>query len=66
VVFWKKFDFLLYFFSFLQKINKTSSRSHTILTIYLKKTLVSKEFIESSISFVDLAGSERVKNSYSK
>ena len=52
------------------ELNKDSSRSHSILTVYLISETVSKEdghiFKKyGKISFVDLAGSERLKESKS-
>lgn len=52
------------------KLNKDSSRSHSILTIYLfKETMTqSGEVITGfgKINFVDLAGSERLKETKTK
>lgn len=53
------------------ELNKDSSRSHSILTVYLISETVSKEdghiFKKyGKISFVDLAGSERLKESKSQ
>ncbi|KAG0439217.1 Chromosome-associated kinesin KIF4 [Dictyocoela muelleri] len=42
------------------RMNSTSSRSHAILTINMKKR-IGKDFMISHVRFVDLAGSERVK-----
>jgi hypothetical protein len=52
------------------ELNKDSSRSHSLLTVYLISEVVSKEDGHSfkkygKISFVDLAGSERLKESKS-
>lgn len=50
----------------LHHLNKESSRSHCIFTMYLeiKSRIESSEKVKlSKINFVDLAGSERVKNS---
>lgn len=52
-----------------QKINSTSSRSHTLLLLTLTQRLNTKEgehIVQSKISFVDLAGTERVKKSNSE
>jgi kinesin family member 12 len=53
------------------ELNKDSSRSHSILTVYLISETASKEdghiFKKyGKISFVDLAGSERLKESKSQ
>ena len=48
------------------ELNKDSSRSHSILTLYIiKEVLTSNGPIRScgKVSFVDLAGSERLKDS---
>lgn len=49
-----------------QSLNATSSRSHLIITIYLKQKTVSSESMVSMLTFADLAGSERVGKSESK
>lgn len=41
-------------------MNLNSSRSHTLLTIYIKKYTKDKCMC-SKVAFVDLAGSERIK-----
>lgn len=53
------------------ELNKDSSRSHSILTVYLITEIESKEDGNvtkkyGKISFVDLAGSERLKQSKSE
>lgn len=53
------------------ELNKDSSRSHSILTVYLISEQESKEENHvfkkyGKISFVDLAGSERLKESQSE
>ena len=53
------------------ELNKDSSRSHSILTVYLISETVASEdghiFKKyGKISFVDLAGSERLKESKSQ
>lgn len=53
------------------ELNKDSSRSHSILTVYLISETESKEDNHvfkryGKISFVDLAGSERLKESQSE
>lgn len=53
------------------ELNKDSSRSHSILTVYLIHETESKEENHvykkyGKISFVDLAGSERLKESLSE
>ena len=53
------------------ELNKDSSRSHSILTVYLISETESKEENHvfkkyGKISFVDLAGSERLKESMSE
>ena len=48
-----------------QKMNAVSSRSHTILTIYLAKKISLNEYMHSTLSLIDLAGSERVKKTSS-
>ncbi|CAD8145483.1 unnamed protein product [Paramecium octaurelia] len=48
-----------------QVMNVNSSRSHTLLTIYIKKQVQDK-VICSKVAFIDLAGSERNKKSLSK
>ncbi len=53
------------------ELNKDSSRSHSILTVYLITETASKEDGHvtkkyGKISFVDLAGSERLKQSKSE
>lgn len=47
-------------------MNKGSSRSHSILTVYLKATGQDGGKIESKISLVDLAGSEKAKKTQAK
>lgn len=50
-----------------QSLNPTSSRSHLILTFYLKKQVSpSAEVVVSKLTFADLAGNERVGKSESK
>lgn len=44
------------------KMNRESSRSHAILTIYIEQS-TNKGILRSKINLVDLAGSERVKRS---
>jgi hypothetical protein len=53
------------------ELNKDSSRSHSVLTVYLisenkseQDNLTYKRY--GKISFVDLAGSERLKESHSE
>ena len=43
------------------KMNKQSSRSHSILTMHIKQTFSGGEVKTSIINFCDLAGSETVK-----
>ncbi|KAI8813001.1 P-loop containing nucleoside triphosphate hydrolase protein, partial [Cladochytrium replicatum] len=48
------------------KMNEYSSRSHSIMTVYLETELVENEetvVTQGKLSFVDLAGSEKVKES---
>jgi len=47
-----------------QKLNSTSSRSHFILTLYLRQQTAKGEIL-SKMMFVDLAGNERVSKSTS-
>ncbi|XP_041617266.1 kinesin-like protein KIF9 isoform X5 [Vulpes vulpes] len=50
-------------------MNKNSSRSHCIFTIYVEahsRTLSDEKYITSKINLVDLAGSERLKKSGSE
>lgn len=49
-----------------QNMNNISSRSHTILTIYLTQKINNNEYLLSNVSFIDLAGSERIKKTHSK
>ena len=50
-----------------QSLNPTSSRSHLIITYYLKKRIsADSQAVISKLTFVDLAGSERVGTSDSK
>ncbi|KAH8553655.1 P-loop containing nucleoside triphosphate hydrolase protein, partial [Umbelopsis sp. PMI_123] len=42
-------------------MNKSSSRSHAIFTVIMKRYISEDESIESKFHFVDLAGSERLK-----
>ena len=50
-----------------QSLNSTSSRSHLIITFYLKKRIShDNEVILSKLTFADLAGNERVGKSESK
>jgi chromosome segregation ATPase len=50
-----------------QQLNPTSSRSHLILTFYLKKRVsADSEVVLSKLTFADLAGNERVSKSESK
>lgn len=46
-----------------QKLNRNSSRSHALLTVYLKHNGTGTM---TKLCFVDLAGSERLKESESK
>ena len=53
------------------ELNKDSSRSHSLLTVYLISETTNKEENHTfnkygKISFVDLAGSERLKESQSE
>jgi hypothetical protein len=48
-----------------QKMNALSSRSHTIVTIYITQKINSSQYLSSNFSLIDLAGSERVKRSNS-
>lgn len=48
-----------------QKMNSLSSRSHTILTIYISQKVSNNEYMSSTLSLIDLAGSERVKKTHS-
>lgn len=48
-----------------QKMNSVSSRSHTILTIYISQKVSDNEYMSSTLSLIDLAGSERVKKTNS-
>ncbi|KAL4453436.1 hypothetical protein ABPG74_017643 [Tetrahymena malaccensis] len=48
-----------------QNMNQYSSRSHTILNVYVNQRISYSEYIVSNIAFVDLAGSERIKKSNS-
>jgi kinesin family protein 5 len=48
-----------------QKMNQLSSRSHTIVTIYITQKLNNNQYLSSNFSLIDLAGSERVKKSNS-
>ena len=54
-----------YSFSYLQKMNELSSRSHTIFTIYVTQKVSNTSYISSTLSLIDLAGSERIKKSNS-
>ena len=45
------------------KMNKSSSRSHAVLMLKIKQTMVDGTIKLSKISFADLAGSEKVKKS---
>lgn len=50
-----------------QSLNPTSSRSHLIVTFYLKKRMAAdSEAVISKLTFADLAGNERVGKSESK
>jgi hypothetical protein len=50
-----------------QSLNPTSSRSHLIVTFYLKRRVsVGSEAVVSKLTFADLAGNERVGKSESK
>ena len=49
-----------------QSLNNTSSRSHLILTVYLKKRMEASDVVISKLTFIDLAGNERVGKSESK
>jgi molybdenum cofactor biosynthesis enzyme len=48
-----------------QKMNAVSSRSHTILTIYIYQKTSEQEYMFSTLSLIDLAGSERIKKTNS-
>ena len=41
-------------------LNKDSSRSHSIVTLYIKGTMPSGDILRSKLNLVDLAGSERL------
>ena len=41
-------------------LNKDSSRSHSIVTLYIKGTLSTGNVLRSKLNLVDLAGSERL------
>jgi hypothetical protein len=40
-----------------QKMNQLSSRSHTIVTIYITQKLNNNQYLSSNFSLIDLAGS---------
>lgn len=46
-------------------MNQLSSRSHTILTVYVSQKISENEYVSSTLSLIDLAGSERVKKTNS-
>jgi len=46
-------------------MNQLSSRSHTILTIYVSQKISQTEYMSSTLNLIDLAGSERIKKSNS-
>lgn len=46
-------------------MNSVSSRSHTILTVYISQKISPSEYMHSTLSLIDLAGSERVKKTNS-
>lgn len=49
------------------ELNKESSRSHSLLTVYLEKMLDEEEILsQGKLSFIDLAGSERLNESNSE
>jgi kinesin family member C2/C3 len=48
-----------------QTMNKLSSRSHTILTVYISQKISNTEYLSSTLNLIDLAGSERIKKSNS-
>lgn len=48
-----------------QKMNQLSSRSHTIVTVYITQKINATQYLSSNFSLIDLAGSERVKKSNS-
>ena len=45
------------------KMNKASSRSHALLTLVIKQTMIDGTFKTSKLNFSDLAGSEKFKKS---
>ena len=47
-------------------MNAVSSRSHTILTLYVSQKISENEYMSSTLSLIDLAGSERVKKTNSQ
>lgn len=46
-------------------MNQLSSRSHTLLTIYVSQKISHTEYMSSTLNLIDLAGSERIKKSNS-
>lgn len=49
------------------ELNKESSRSHSLLTVYLEKMLDEEEILsQGKLTFIDLAGSERLNESNSE
>lgn len=40
-----------------QRMNQLSSRSHTILTIYVSQKISATEYMSSTLNLIDLAGS---------
>ncbi len=40
-----------------QKMNQLSSRSHTIVTIYIAQKISNTQYLSSNFSLIDLAGS---------
>ena len=48
-----------------QKMNKLSSRSYTIVPVYITQKISGSQYLSSNFSLIDLAGSERVKKSNS-
>lgn len=54
-----------YFAVLIQRMNQVSSRSHTILTVYISQKISENQYVSSTLSLIDLAGSERVKKTNS-